>query len=233
MSEETQVIQPSDTPTDVGAEGKVPEPTATEQPTETTEPTEPTESTEPTKPTQPTDIEETLKDKGLDYTELLQEYADKGDLTAETREKLAKVGFDEAFVNDFIEGKKAIVEQQIAKEQAELAETVGGKENFDNIIQWAANNLTQEEKEAIGSVKNMAAQKLMLAGLKHQMESKEGKLPTFIQGGGDKTTEDIFESQEQMFEAIRDKRYLTDPAYQNKVTNKIRASRKAGINLGI
>lgn len=223
MGEETQIIQPSETPTDV-----------VDTPTEPTEPTaEPTEATEPTEPTQQVDVEETLKDKGLDYTELLQEYADKGDLTAETREKLAKVGFNETFVNDFIAGKKALVEQQVAKEQAELAETVGGKENFDSIIQWAASNLTQEEKEAIGAIKNMSAQKLMLAGLKLRMENKEGVLPTFIQGGGQKSTEEIFESQEQMFEAIRDKRYLTDPAYQNKVTNKIRASRKAGINLGI
>lgn len=216
-----------------------------EEPTQPTVPTEElTVSTEPT--TQPTveeqpvqenaspmDVEKTLKDKGLDYTELLQEYADKGDLTSETREKLAKVGFNEEFVNDFIEGKKALVEQQVAKEQAELAESVGGKENFDSIIQWAAANISQEEKEALKEVRNMSAQKLILAGLKARMDKKEGVLPTFVQGGGQAPTDDIFESQAQMFEAIRDKRYLNDPAYQAKVTKKIQASRKAGINLGI
>lgn len=125
-----------------------------------------------------------MKDKGLDYNELLQEYADKGDLTSETREKLAQVGFNEEFVNDFIEGKKALVAQQIAKEQSELAEYVGGKENFDNIIKWAAENISQEEKEQISTVRNMTAQKLILDGLKARMETKEGKLPTFVQGGG-------------------------------------------------
>ena len=64
------------------------------------------------------------------------------------------------------------------------------------------------------------------------MDEKEGVLPKYVTGTAH-TEADIFESQAQMFEAIRDKRYNTDPAYREKVTAKIRASRKAGINLGI
>lgn len=234
MSEETKPTEPTTeptTPTSVAEEPTTPtEPTVA--PTE--EPTEPTEPTNPTEPPVDVDnIEESLKEKGFDYQELLQEYADNGDLTEETRAKLAEIGLTKEFVDDFINGKKAIVEQQIAKEQEELAAFVGGKENLDSIIKWAAENMSEEEKLGLNDVKNMAAQKLILEGLKSRMENKEGVLPSFVQGGGQNPSDDIFESQAQMFEAIRDKRYLSDPAYQEKVTKKIQASRKAGINLGI
>ena len=216
------------------------------QSTEATKPTEPTQPTEPTTPPAPDNnetntppeineesIEKTLKEKGLNYQELLEEYADKGDLTEETRTKLSKLGFTNEFINDFIEGKKALVEQQVKKEQEELASYIGGKEVFDNVINWAAKNMSNEEKLALNQVRNMETQKLILEGLKARMEKDEGVLPSFIHGGGQDSKPNIFENQAQMFEAIRDKRYNTDPAYQDEVTKKIEASRKAGINLGI
>ena len=66
------------------------------------------------------------------------------------------------------------------------------------------------------------------------MEEKEGSLPSItLQGKGGSQNLELFESQEQMFAAIRDPRYKKDPAYQATVTKRIRASREAGINLGI
>lgn len=224
---------------------------SSKEPEISTEPTQPTTSTEPTEPTtetktEPNDtiinkspevdeetIEKTLKDKGLNYQELLEEYADKGDLTEETREKLAKLGFTKDFVNDFIDGKKALIEQQVKAEREELASYIGGQEVFNNLIQWAAENISNEEKQVLNQVRDIPTQKLILDGLKARMEQKEGNPPSLIHSGGQNIKEDIFESQAQMFEAIRDKRYNTDPAYQEAVTKKIVASRKAGINLGI
>lgn len=179
------------------------------------------------------EIKETLKEKGINYQELLEEYADKGDLSEETLQKLDTLGFTKEFVNDFINGKKALIEQQVKREQEELASYVGGQETFDNIIKWAADNISNEEKLVINSIKDITTQKLILEGLKARMEQNEGVLPTYIQGSGQEIKSDIFESQAQMFEAIRDKRYKTDPAYQEAVTKRIEASRKAGIDLGI
>lgn len=221
--------------TDEDKPTEVIEPTveATEGETTPTEPTvePPTEGTEPPV-IPPENVEETLKEKGFNYEELQEEYIKNGDLTKETRDKLAEIGINEDFINDFIAGKKAIYEKQVAEEQAELIKSVGGKETFDNVIKWAAENLTKEDIESLNNVKNMAAQKWILQGFKSSMEAKEGIIPQFVQGGGTPQVE-IFESKAQMIEAIKDKRYTTDLAYQDKVTKKIQASRKAGINLGI
>ena len=62
-------------------------------------------------------IEESLKEKGFDYNELQEEYLANGDLSAETREKLAKIGISKEFIEDFIAGKKAQIEKKIAEEQ--------------------------------------------------------------------------------------------------------------------
>ena len=66
------------------------------------------------------------------------------------------------------------------------------------------------------------------------MINAEGKLPeTVLQGTGKASVGDVFESREQMYAAVRDARYMKDEAYQEAVTRKIRASREAGIDLGI
>ena len=82
--------------------------------------------------------EETLEDKGFNYSELEQEYFNNnGELTKETTEKLNKLGFSNEFITDFINGKKAIYEQELN----ELSQVVGGRENYDNLITWASKNL--------------------------------------------------------------------------------------------
>ena len=231
-SEETKPTEPTVEPTE-----------PTETPTEVTEPTteatEPTEeTTEPTvEPTEPPididNIEDSLKEKGFDYAELQKEYDENGDITKETREKLNAIGLTDEFIDDFIAGKKAQYEQQMQAATEELAKSIGGKEQFDTVIKWAADNLTKEEIEELNSIKGMTAAKMVLQGLKARMEEKEGVLPTFVQGKGQAADVDYFKSQAEMFAAIRDPRYNSDPAYQEQVTEKIRAARKAGINLGV
>lgn len=215
------------------------------QPSTPTEPTEPTEApkdagTQPTEPTAPTqeeppkkedEIQDTLQKSGFDYAALEQEYRENGDLTEETREKLNKIGFTNEFINDFINGRKALYEQEVN----ELASTIGGREEYDKVIDWAGKNLPAEIVQSINEIRDKNILKeFILPKLKESMDDAEGVPPQItIKGNGGKSGVDIFESQEQMFAAIRDPRYKSDPAYAAKVTAKVRASREAGIDLGI
>lgn len=227
MSEEEK--ETAAEPEEVTTEEEKPstEPTAAEEST-----TEPTETSEPTAESLKIDtenVEESLKTIGFDYQALVEEYATNGDLTKETVEKLNKAGITNEFIEDFINGKKAQVELELN----EISQVVGGRESMQTVINWAAKNLKVEEIESINSVRDKNIQKIILKDLKARMDEKEGVPPKFIEGGVKPSTPNIFESQAQMFEAIRDKRYQTDPAYQAKVTEKIKASRAAGINLGV
>lgn len=215
----------------------------TEEIVESTEATEPTqeateEATEPTsEPTEPPidteNLEDSLKEKGIDYDDLVKEYQANGDLTEETREKLGKLGLSKEFIDDFIAGKKAQQEKIIAEEKAELAKSLGGEETLNAVSKWASENLQKEEIEALNSITDMTTAKLVLKGLKAAMDEKEGVLPTLTTGQGKAAPTELFESQQEMFAAIRDERYNKDEAYTAKVTARIRASREAGKNLGI
>ena len=191
--------------------------------------TTPTQVSEP--PKKEDKIEDKLTESGFDYKALEQEYIDNnGELLQETREKLNKQGFSNEFIDDFINGKKALYEQEIN----ELAEVIGGRKVYDEVINFASQNLEPEVINSINQIRDKNILKLLLPVLKTKMEEKEGTPPELtLQGNGGSQNIELFESQQQMFEAIRDPRYKTDPAYQAKVTKRIRASREAGIDLGI
>ena len=171
-----------------------------------------------------------LKDKGFDYAELQKEFNEKGEISKETKEKLAEVGITEEIVDNYVEGQKARVERELD----ELAVCVGGRAIMNQVIQWAAANISDEEKASINKITDANVMKVYLKDLKNRMEEKEGKVPeTQLNGEGGKPAVEMFESQAQMFEAIKDPRYKKDEVYRAKVMKKIQASREAGIDLGI
>lgn len=177
-------------------------------------------------------VEQALESSGFDYKSLEDEYiANNGELSKETLEKLNKQGFSNEFINDFIDGKKALYEQDVN----ELAEVIGGRETYDNVINWAAKNLDVNVIQAVNGIKDKSILKeFILPVLKSKMEEKEGIEPKItLQGTGGEIRVNVFESKEDMYKAIRDPRYNTDPVYQAKITAKIKASREAGIDLGI
>ena len=65
------------------------------------------------------------------------------------------------------------------------------------------------------------------------MEKHEGKTPEYQKGSGDKPSTEMFNSQAEMFEAIKDPKYKKDEYYRSLVQKKITASREAGVDLGI
>lgn len=171
-----------------------------------------------------------LKDKGFDYAELSKEFNEKGEISKETRDKLAEVGITGEIIDNYIEGQKARVERELD----ELSLCVGGREKMNEVIRWASQNISDDEKASINGITDANVMKMILKDLKNRMEEKEGKVPeTQLNGEGGKPAVEIYESQAQMFEAIRDPKYKTDEAYRAKVMKKIQASREAGIDLGI
>lgn len=167
---------------------------------------------------------EVLKEKGFDYAKLQEEFNATGEISKETREKLAEAGITEDVIDNYIDGQKAKVEAKMN----EIAEVVGGRKEMDEIIKWASKNLDEKEKASINSVRDENIMKIILKDLKERMEEKEGVTPEYTTGDGSKTQANVFESKAQMMEAIRDKRYDKDEAYREKVRKKIEASVGAG-----
>ena len=176
-----------------------------------------------------TEVADALKGVGFDYESLCQEYATTGGIGEKTRAELAKVGITNTIIDNYIVGMKAKAEQ----DYNEVAEVVGGREKFNEIIDWAAHNCDADELAYINSVTNKYGVKSILRDLKDRMEEKEGKNPEYQKGSGDKPSVEMFNSQAEMFEAIKDPKYKKDEYYRSLIQKKIAASREAGVDLGI
>lgn len=176
-----------------------------------------------------TQAQEVLQTKGFDYAELQNEFLTTGEISQETRKQLSDVGITGELVDSFIEGQKAKAEQ----EKNEIATCVGGRQNFDNIIKWAATNLSESEIKTINSITDKDVIQIILKDLKNRMEEQEGITPNYTNGEGGKPAREVYRSQAEMFDAISNPKYTKDEAYRSDVQRRIAASREAGIDLGI
>lgn len=170
-------------------------------------------------------VAEMLNHKGFDLNKLQDEFDQYGDITEETRKELAKVGITGELLDSYIEGRWAVVEKQMD----EVAATVGGREAFETICNWARANLSEEEKAVYSSFHDPASIKIAIRDLKNRMENKEGYVPQQLTGSESSASGDYFQSMAEVEEAINDPKYAKDEVYRQKVAQKITASREAGI----
>ena len=95
---------------------------------------------------------------------LADEYAENGKLNDESYQALEKSGIPKEYVDQFIEGQKAIGEQQTNT----VKSMVGGDEAYNEMATWAAGNVSEGEKKAYNTAvnsKDMDTVKLAVDGL--------------------------------------------------------------------
>lgn len=166
--------------------------------------------------------QEQLTKAGVDSNALAAELRDKGELSAESKKALADAGVPE---DVFVAGLKA----QGAEAHTELAKVVGGEEQFTAVLEWAAANLSAEEAAAYNSALdagNLAGAKMLLQNIAGRYTEAVGKDPSKTITGDTVVTSGVepFGSTQQMVDAMRDRRYQTDPAYREMVFKRVAAS---------
>ncbi|GGD03380.1 capsid assembly protein [Pyruvatibacter mobilis] len=168
------------------------------------------------------EVSNTLKGHGIDFGELQARYMETGELTPDDYATLQEAGFNRPFVDNWIEAQKAL----IAQAENAIYETVGGKDSYTKMVQWAAQNLPDEEIEAFNTAVesgDMAQARMAVSGLYARFTGASGSEPTLLAGQAS-TASEGFQSQAQMQEAMSDPRYRKDPAYRAEVERKIAAA---------
>lgn len=225
MSEELTNNEPQNTEVSNPAENEVD--TATETNVENVKDTtvEETTTTDYSKVNTREEASEVLESKGFDMQALSDEFQANGDLTPATRAKLAKQGFTQEIVDNFIQGQQLIVQRTME----DIASVVGGIEQMQTVVEWARANLPADVKASYDKIHDPVMIKVLLKDLERQMNDSEGYLPQQLQGGAGESRGNYFESMHEVEEAINDPRYSQDPAYRAKVAQKLTASREAGV----
>ena len=105
-----------------------------------------------------------------------------------------------------------------------VQDVAGGKEDYNNLVEWASSNLPQNEIKSFDdliSSGNVGAIKLAVSGLKAEYDNANGYEGRMLTGKAPQTSRDVFKSQAQVVEAMSDPRYDNDPAYRQDLIEKL------------
>jgi len=151
-----------------------------------------------------------------------QEFAEKGELSEKSYKSLEKLGLNKDLVDGYIAGQKAIADNEVKM----VHDTVGGKDNYEKVIQYAQNNLTKAEQDAFnltldtGSIEQV---KFAVQAIASRV-GISGSTSQMIEGDTETTAIDAFQSIAQLTEAMNNPKYDRDPAYRREVERKIAKS---------
>lgn len=196
-------------------------PETTEEPTE--EPTEPSEGE--------SDIEEEVSEASAVVSRASEAYLSKGELTEESIEELSKLDSKDlikAYMTQYAANQKAAQTQAVtADAEKSILDSVGGKDSYQEMVSWAANNLDPAEVESYNQVTNsgnVAAIKFAVEALSNRYKNAEGYEAPLVTGRKAPAVDNTFRSHAELSRAIADPRYRSDPAFRADVEAKLARS---------
>jgi hypothetical protein len=113
------------------------------------------------------------------------------------------------------------------KGAADLRQTVGGDNAYSNMINWARQNLTDQESDMFNSVMETGNPNSMffaIQALNARYSNSTGFEGEMITGKGTSEKVDAYQSQAEVVRAMSDERYDLDPAYRAQVAQKLERS---------
>ena len=149
------------------------------------------------------------------------EYAEKGELSETSYSELQNIGLSKEVVDAYISGQQALAEQKANS----IMSTVGGKEQYTEMVNWASKNLSSEEIKAFNNtVDNGSLEQAQLAIAGVQAKYSANNTEPNLFSGTKADTNVGYRSVGEMLADINDPRYTTDSAFRADVENKVKLS---------
>ena len=168
-------------------------------------------------------------------TDASKEYFEnEGKLSQETMDKFSGMSSQD-LVNAYMAIKEKNPDIDSQTEAADLTDaeintvynSVGGEKAYQNILNWATDNVDETKLDAFNSIVNngdATAIQIAVAGLKAEYDTAEGYEGRMLTGKAAKTSGDVYRSQAEVIQAMNDPRYERDPAYRQDVYDKLERS---------
>ena len=158
-------------------------------------------------------------------------YANDGQLSEETIQSFSEMSSTD-LVNAYLEiqAKNPQAPQGVEMSEGQVnsvQNAAGGEANYNRVIEWAANNLPNNQIDAFDSVVdsgNPAAIGIAFQGLQRQYDEANGYEGRMLQGKPASSRGNVYRSQAELVAAMGDPRYDTDPAYRADVVEKLNQS---------
>jgi len=169
------------------------------------------------------DITEEDTDNNNVIVEASKEFFENdGVISEETYKNLAAVGLSKELVDSYAAGQQALQQS----EEGNIKAAADG--NWDQMAEWAANNLSPEEVNTFDDiVQNGTVDQARLAtkGLYAQYKAENGVTPKLVQGAVSGSSSMPFKSNQELARAMSDPRYKSgDKSYHEEIDRRIAAS---------
>jgi len=174
-----------------------------------------------------------FQESGIDPWEMNDHfYQNDGTLTEEMYDRLNEAGFSDEVIDAYLGGLRSqmgtVEEAPIlnSSEINEIKNLAGGEEGYQQVVQWASENLSQTDIEAFDEVintGNKAAVRFAVKALVSQFEDAMGRDADLVTGKA--TTQGApYRSMAEVVRDMQDPRYERDEAYRLDIMQKLERS---------
>lgn len=114
-----------------------------------------------------------------------------------------------------------------AEDIQQIQASVGGDENYGSMLQWASQNLSEQEIAMYDAVMDRGDPLAMFfaaQALYGRFQDAVGVDGQLLTGSAPRNTADVFRSQAEVVRAMSDPRYENDPAYRQDIADKLERS---------
>ena len=160
-------------------------------------------------------------------------YANDGTLSEETISRFSEMSSQDlvnAYMEMYENGQVGQASQSVEMSEAQVNSVMnaaGGEANYNEIVEWAASNLSDRQIDAFDSLVdsgNPAAIGIAFQGLQSAYQEANGYEGRMLQGKAPSSSGAVYRSQAELVAAMGDPRYDTDPAYRADVVEKLNNS---------
>ena len=183
-------------------------------------------------PTDEATEEEEPVDETVDYMfELNKEFEEKGQLSEEAIDKLSAMDTKDLIASYMKYQAKSSEQARAGLQNQEainaIKNSVGGDEAYGEMINWAAENLPQEEINDYNSITNSGnptAIKFAVESLANRYRNSEGYEAPLVTGRKADSSVKPYRSQAELARDIGNPLYSTDPAFRQDVEDRLARS---------
>ena len=159
-------------------------------------------------------------------------YENDGTLTEEMYDQLNEAGFSDETIDAYLGGLRNQMGYEEAGqvlgdgEIADIKAIAGGEEGYEQVVEWAGQNLPAEDIEAFDEVintANEAAVRFAVKALVGQYEDAMGRTPDLVTGK-QPVAGAAYRSMAEVVRDMSDPRYDQDEAYRMDVQNRLARS---------
>lgn len=165
---------------------------------------------------------------GIKASVISAEFHSTGNFPEYAYEKLQAAGFSRGVVDGYLGGQQQKATYQSEQATAEIKQTIGGEQSFNEMVEWASVNLTPGELQAYNKAvdsgdKNLAI--LAVQGIHSKFTAARPAEPSLYKGATSSAqSSEAYESIAQMQKDMANPEYKNDPAFRAKVERKLSRS---------